>query len=64
MFQRYLIFACGICFMSDSVEVTMLSFLSFTLDDVWDLKYWQVASMTSSVFAGMLIGSLFWGALR
>lgn len=63
MFQRYLIFACGICFMSDSVEVTMLSFLSFTLDDVWDLKYWQVASMTSSVFAGMLIGSLFWGAL-
>ena len=41
----------------------MLSFLSFTLDEVWDLDYWQTASMTSAVFAGMLIGSLIWGAL-
>ncbi|GMH96793.1 hypothetical protein TrVE_jg14065 [Triparma verrucosa] len=62
-FQRMLIIACGVCFMSDSVEVTMLSFLSFTLDEVWDLDYWQTASMTSAVFAGMLIGSLIWGAL-
>ena len=30
---------------------------------VWQLAYWQIATMTSSVFLGMLTGSLIWGSL-
>jgi MFS family permease len=62
-FQRLLFFAAGLAFASDAVEVTLLSFLSYILmdDDIMGLSSMQSAALTSSVFAGMILGSLFFG---
>jgi len=62
-FQKKLLFACGLCFASDGIEVTLLSFLSYIVQVEWNLTANETAWLTSSVFLGMLIGSLFWGAL-
>ena len=49
--------------MADAMEVSLLAFISTCADRDWDLTDSQVASITSVVFAGQLIGSMFWGPL-
>ena len=61
--QRLLAVTCGLAFMSDAIEVTMRSFLSAVLSRTWVLSSIQTSGMMSCVFAGMLLGSLFWGVL-
>ena len=56
-----LLFICGMSFMSDAMEVTLLSFLSICAVADWDLSDSQVATISSSVFVGILVGNLFWG---
>mmetsp|Transcript_52985 Transcript_52985/g.158595 ORF Transcript_52985/g.158595 Transcript_52985/m.158595 type:complete len:561 (-) Transcript_52985:22-1704(-) len=62
-FQRTLLVAAGLCFMADSMEIMLLSFLSGILEAEWGLSGEQTASITSCVFAGSLTGTLVWGAL-
>lgn len=61
LFQYRLLLMCGFAFMADGLEVNLLTFLSTCAGDEWNLSDEQKASITGVVFAGILIGSLFWG---
>eukprot|EP01038_Epipyxis_sp_PR26KG_P007600 gene7600-10349_t len=60
-YQYRLLFLCGLAFMTDAMEVNLLSFLSICAGVDWNLSDAQIASISSVVFAGILSGSLFWG---
>ncbi len=60
-FQYRILILCGFAFMADSLEVNLLVFLSTCAGDEWDLNDQEQASITGVVFAGILLGSLFWG---
>jgi hypothetical protein len=60
-FQYYVFLICGISFMADAVEVSLLSFLAECLEIEWDLTTVQKSSLTSVVFIGQLFGAYFWG---
>mmetsp|Transcript_9700 Transcript_9700/g.16043 ORF Transcript_9700/g.16043 Transcript_9700/m.16043 type:complete len:502 (+) Transcript_9700:86-1591(+) len=60
-FQRRVLWAAGLCFTADATEVMLLSFLSLTLQSEWGLTDMQTATMTACVFAGSLVGTLFFG---
>ena len=60
-FQRRVLWTAGLCFTADATEVMLLSFLSLTLQSVWGLTDMQTATMTAVVFAGSLVGTLFFG---
>jgi MFS family permease len=60
---HYLLFLlCGMNFMSDALEVNLLSFLSSCASEEWNLSNTQQASITSVVFAGIIAGSMIWGS--
>jgi putative MFS transporter len=61
-FHYLLILLCGINFMSDALEVNLLSFLSTCAGEEWNLSDTAQASITSVVFAGIIAGSMFWGS--
>ena len=60
-FQYFVFLICGISFMADAVEVSLLSFLAECLEVEWDLTEVQKSSLTSVVFVGQLFGSYIWG---
>mmetsp|Transcript_22109 Transcript_22109/g.33475 ORF Transcript_22109/g.33475 Transcript_22109/m.33475 type:complete len:501 (+) Transcript_22109:47-1549(+) len=60
-FQRRVLWAAGLCFTADATEVMLLSFLSLTLQSEWGLTDMQTATMTACVFAGSIVGTLFFG---
>ena len=60
-FHYRLLLMCGLAFRADAMEVSLLSFLSICAGNEWSLDNTQMANITSLVFAGELIGSLFWG---
>jgi len=62
-FHWRLLAICGLSFMADSMEVTLLSFISMCASVQWNLEDSEMASITSAVFAGQFIGGLFWGPI-
>lgn len=60
-FHYRLLLMCGLSFMADAMEVSLLSFMSTCAGVEWDLSDTQIAGITSAVFAGELFGSIFWG---
>lgn len=62
-FQNTLLLIVGLCFCADSIEITLLSFLSFVLKDEWGLSSMEAASITSSVFVGQVLGTIALGYL-
>ena len=62
-FQIRVLFAAGLCFAADSMEIMLLSFLSIILQEEWGLTPAQTATITSCVFAGSLTGTLILGPL-
>ena len=60
-FQLVLSFVVGMCWMADSMEVMILSILSPALHCDWGIGQLGQAILTTSVFAGMTLGSPFWG---
>lgn len=60
-FHYRLLIMCGMSFMADAMEVSLLSFMSTCAGVDFDLNDTQIASITSVVFAGELLGSMFWG---
>eukprot|EP00602_Paraphysomonas_sp_CaronLab_P008749 CAMPEP_0185036990 /NCGR_PEP_ID=MMETSP1103-20130426/30801_1 /TAXON_ID=36769 /ORGANISM="Paraphysomonas bandaiensis, Strain Caron Lab Isolate" /LENGTH=502 /DNA_ID=CAMNT_0027574779 /DNA_START=122 /DNA_END=1630 /DNA_ORIENTATION=+ len=60
-FHYRLLIICGMSFMADAMEVSLLSFISTCAGKSWDLSDSQIALIASVVFVGVLIGNLFWG---
>ena len=61
LFHYRLLALCGSSFLADAAEVNLLAFVSVCAGAQWGLDSSQVASITSSVFAGQFFGGLFWG---
>jgi putative MFS transporter len=57
-FQREILFAAGLCFAADAMEVLLLSFLSVILQAKWNLSETQMNTIISVVFAGAMVGTL------
>ncbi len=60
-FQTQVLFATGTCFMADSMQVMLLSFLTRVLQREWDYEDKVGSSITSCLFAGAMIGTLILG---
>ncbi len=61
LFHYRLLALCGSSFLADAAEVNLLAFVSVCAGVDWGLESSQIASITSSVFAGQFFGGLFWG---
>jgi MFS transporter, putative metabolite:H+ symporter len=60
-FHMRLLALCGLAFMADSMEVSLLSFISICAGSEWDLGNAEIASITGAVFGGQILGSAVWG---
>lgn len=60
-FQVKLSLFTGLCWMADSMETTILSILSPTLQYEWQITLFQQALATTVVFMGMMLSLPFWG---
>uniref|UniRef100_A0A8D8Z508 Synaptic vesicle 2-related protein n=1 Tax=Cacopsylla melanoneura TaxID=428564 RepID=A0A8D8Z508_9HEMI len=60
-FQAKLSLFTGLCWMADSMEMTILSILSPALHCEWQITRYQQALTTTIVFMGMMLSSTFWG---
>ena len=60
-FHHRLLIICGFSFMADSMEVSLLSFISSCAGDEFQLTNNKKASLVSIVFIGELLGSIIWG---
>ncbi|CAK9292284.1 unnamed protein product [Gordionus sp. m RMFG-2023] len=63
MFQIKLSLLTGLAWMSDAMEMMILSILSPALHCSWGLLAWQRALITTAVFVGMMMSSTFWGKI-
>jgi MFS family permease len=62
-FHYRLLVLCGLAFMADAMEVSLLSFLSECAGAEWNLSNPEIALITSSVFAGELVGGGVFGPM-
>jgi MFS family permease len=62
-FQYMILFASGLCFAADAMQVILMSFLALVLQNEWGLNKSETASVTSLLFAGAMFGTLVLGPL-
>lgn len=62
-FQYFVLLICGLSFIADAVEISLLSFLSECIDIEWGLTTAQEGALSSVVFAGQFFGALAWGPI-
>ena len=62
-FHYRLLIVCGLAWAADSMEFSLLSFLSICAGLDWNLSSSQTALISSVVFVGELLGSLWWGRM-
>ena len=60
-FHYRLLILCGLSFMADSMETSLLGYLSICAGLTFGLDDSQRASISGVVFAGQIFGSLVWG---
>jgi MFS family permease len=60
-FQTTVLVICGLAFAADSAEVALLSFLSECAGGELGMTVVEENVLTALVFAGELVGALFWG---
>ena len=60
-FQTQVLFATGTCFMADSMQVMLLTFLTRLLQREWGFEETIGSAITSCLFAGAMIGTLILG---
>jgi MFS family permease len=60
-FQYRLLIMCGFAFMADALEVNLLTFIATCAGNDWGLSDAQEASITSVVFVGIILGTMFFG---
>ncbi|XP_054739896.1 synaptic vesicle 2-related protein isoform X2 [Anastrepha obliqua] len=53
----------GLCWMADSMEMTILSIIGPAMQCEWNISTYQKALMTTVVFLGMMISPSFWSQL-
>ncbi|XP_030388275.1 synaptic vesicle 2-related protein [Scaptodrosophila lebanonensis] len=53
----------GLCWMADSMEMTILSIIGPAMFCEWNITKYQQASVTTVVFLGMMLSSTFWTQL-
>eukprot|EP00171_Calliarthron_tuberculosum_P014130 IDg14130t1 len=62
-FQYIVLALSGLCWISDSMEMLLLSFIKSPTQCEFNLTDMQAAFVTTAVGVGMLIGNLSWGVL-
>jgi len=62
-FQVKLSLCVGLCWMADSMEITILSILAPILYCDWGISSYQQAMVTTIIFLGMILSASFWGNL-
>lgn len=62
-FQRRILWAAGLSFAADSMEILLMSLLSVVLQSHWGLHEHHTSTLVSSVFFGSLVGTLVLGPL-
>ncbi|XP_060189632.1 organic cation/carnitine transporter 7-like [Lycium barbarum] len=60
-FQYMAMCYAGLGFIAEAAETQILSFIGPALRSQWELSPTRESLMTTVVFAGMLIGAIFWG---
>ncbi|PIN03605.1 hypothetical protein CDL12_23867 [Handroanthus impetiginosus] len=60
-FQVVALAFAGIGSFSDAMEISLLSFIGPALKSEWSISPTQESLLSTTVFAGMLIGAYFWG---
>lgn len=60
-FQLMIFIFCGLIWLADAMELMILSILSPAVKCQWSLSSVEEAIITSIVFVGFLLGSMFWG---
>jgi MFS family permease len=64
VFHYRLLLMCGLAYMLDAIEVSLLSFVVVMVAKDWDLSIVQTSSIAATVFAGSMVGNVFlWGPL-
>ncbi|GFP79196.1 organic cation/carnitine transporter 7 [Phtheirospermum japonicum] len=60
-FQVFVLLYAGMGWVSEAMEMMLLSFVGPAVQSVWDLSSHEESLITSVVFAGMLMGAYSWG---
>ncbi|KAL6548746.1 Organic cation/carnitine transporter 7 [Orobanche gracilis] len=60
-FQVFVLLYAGMGWVSEAMEMMLLSFVGSAVQSVWGLSSHEESMITSVVFAGMLIGAYSWG---
>lgn len=60
-FQYRLLAMCGLAFMTEGFEITLMTFLSACVGVEWELSNISKAMLSGMIFLGIVIGSLFFG---
>ena len=63
LFQYRLLFVTGCLFMADSLELSLLSYITVCVTDDLLLSTEQEATLSASVFIGYGVGALVWGRI-
>jgi MFS family permease len=62
-FQWFILFFAGLSWLCDALEIMLLSFLGPAVECEWGSTPAQMSSLTSVVFAGMVVGGPLWGCV-
>ncbi|EFJ34774.1 hypothetical protein SELMODRAFT_81650 [Selaginella moellendorffii] len=62
-FQCLILVYAGMSWMAEAMEMMLLSFVGPAVEQLWDLSPRQESTISSVVFAGMMIGAYSWGVL-
>lgn len=62
-FQGLALLFAGVGCISDSMEMMLLSFIGPAVQSDWKLSPSKESLLSTVVFAGMLVGSFFWGLI-
>ncbi|KAK2574443.1 Synaptic vesicle 2-related protein [Acropora cervicornis] len=62
-FQVKIVLIVGFFYMTEALEIMLLSILAPSIRCIWHLSSWKEALITTVVFIGMMFGSSVWGWL-
>ena len=64
LFHYRLLVLCGMAYMADAIEISLLSFIVILITEEWSLSVVEAASISAAVFSGSMVGNVvLWGPL-